>query len=499
MNESFVKIVDVKKAYSGNEYVLNGINLDLKCGEIHCLAGGNGSGKSTLIKIISGVHEPSGGEVYIDGEKMTHMKPLDAIDKGIQVIYQDFAVFSNLSVAENIAMNRAIKNKCKIVNYQEMRKLARESLAKIGVEIDVDARLGDLGVSFKQMVALCRALINEPKLLILDEPTTALTAREVEKLWQIVTKLRDTGMAVLLIDHKFDEIKEISDRLTVIRNGEVVSTGTVDEYDHRRFQIDLTGHDFATERYRPAPSDENILTVENISSNGNYENISFQLNKGDVLGITGLLGSGRNEIVEALFGITPAESGRIILNGKEIKLKSIKDAVKNEIGFVPEDRLSQGLFSELPVMENVTASSLKKYRFAFGLRKKKMVRDTLEYIKSLGIKTSSSSALVKSLSGGNAQKVVLSKWLNTNPKLLLLIGPSVGMDVGAKAEIHSILHRLAENGMGIVLVTDDLAELTENCNKILIVRNGIIVKETDNSMSKKQIELLMLGGEEEIV
>jgi len=496
MEESFVKLIGVKKAYHGERYVLRGIDMEIRRGEIHCLAGENGSGKSTLIKIISGVHEPSGGEVYIGGERMEHLEPLKAIEKGVRVIYQDFAVFPNLTVAENIAIGRELGNMAKTVKYREMRKLALEAMGRIGLQLDPDEKLGDLSVASRQAAAICRAIIDSPELLILDEPTTALTTREVQRLWDVIKRLRDSGVAVLLIDHKFDEIREIADRVTVIRNGEVISTGLIGEYDHRRFRIDLTGKDFASEVYSPEASGENILTVEDLSAPGKFEHVSFKLDRGDIVGITGLLGSGRTEIAEALFGITPAESGRILLHGKEIRIRKIRDAVRNEIGFVPEDRLTEGLFPELPVTDNASASSLRKYRSLRGLRSREIRRDTENYIREAGIKASSPHAKVKSLSGGNAQKVVISKWLNTDPKLLILAGPSVGMDIGAKAEVHGILRGLAGRGVGILMVTDDLAELTENCNKILVVRNGRIVLETDNSVSKKRIEQYMTGEEE---
>ena len=495
MEEAFVQLKGIKKAYEG-VWALKGVDLELRRGEIHCLAGGNGCGKSTLIKTISGVHEPTEGEIYIEGQRMQHMRPLDAIQKGIQVIYQDFAVFPNLTVAENIALNTEIRSKNKLVNERRIRKIASDAMTQIGTELDPDARLEELSVAGKQMVALCRAIINEPKLLILDEPTTALTAREVKKLWAVIKSLKEKGIAILLVDHKFDEIQMIADRLTVLRNGEFVSSGPISEYGHHRFQQDMTGHDFSTDKYRPAPSGENILTVEHLSCPGAYEDISFTLDRGDVLGITGLLGSGRNEIAQALFGLCPAQSGRILLHGREIAVGSVADAVKHEIGYVPEDRLTEGLFTHRSIHDNVVASSLRDYRKGLGLNIREMAQSSADWIAKLGIVTPSAQLPVSSLSGGNAQKVVLAKWLNTRPKLLVLNGPSVGMDVGAKAEIHSILHQLAADGMGIVMVTDDLAELVENCNKILIIRDHRIIAETDNSMSKKEIERLLMGDED---
>jgi len=487
-----VELTGIKKEFNGR-YALKGIDLKLFGGEIHCLAGGNGCGKSTLIKTISGVLEQTEGEVTICGKKMQHMRPITAIQEGVQVIYQDFAVFPNLSVMENIALNTEIRNRDFLVDKKRMRELALSAMEMIGVEMDPEAILDTLPVAWKQMTALCRAIINDPKVLILDEPTTALTAPEVEHLWKVLAVLRERGIAVLLVDHKFDEIRRIADRLTILRNGEFVSSGPIGEYGYRRFRKEMTGRDFEVEKYAPEPCDTEVLRVEGLTRRNAFENVSFTLYKGDVLGITGLLGSGRNEIAEALFGLSPAESGKIVLNGRELRIASVKDAVENEIGYVPEDRLTEGLFTDYTIEENISASSLKRFFKGFSLQNAEIKETAKRWIDSLSIKARSEEAPVSSLSGGNAQKVVLSKWLNTEPKLLILNGPSVGMDVGAKAEIHEILHGLAGKGIGIVMITDDLEELTDNCNRILIMRDHRVAMMTDNSMSKKNIEALLMG------
>ena len=480
-NEIFLKLEGIKKSFGG-VHALKGVDLEIRKGEIHCLAGENGCGKSTLIKSISGVHEIDEGAIWIDGEKMGKFKPIDAINKGIQVIYQDFAVFPNLTVAENIALNCEVKNGKKTVNWKEIHELATKAMEQVGANMDLDMPVELLPVAGKQMVAICRAIINDAKLLILDEPTTALTAREVEKLWNVVRGLKAKGIAVMIVNHKLDEIYEIADRLTILRNGAFVSTGTIDEYDSARFTRDMTGHEVSSEKYTPAESNEEVLRVENLTLKGAFEDVSFSMKRGDIFGITGLLGSGRSEIGEAIFGITPPDSGKIILNGKNVTIHSVADAIENKIAYVPEDRLTEGLFIEKSIEKNMMASSLRKYFKGMKLDEKAMREASDDLVKELGVVTPSSQVPVRTLSGGNAQKVVIAKWLNTHPKLFILNGPTVGVDIGAKTEIHELLRKLAAQGMAIVIISDDLSELITNCNKIMVMKNGKASGITDNNI-----------------
>ena len=435
-NEVFLRLKGMKKSFGG-VHALKGVDLEIKKGEVHCLAGANGCGKSTLIKTISGVYTPDDGEIWIDGEQVSNLKPVDAINRGIQAIYQDFAVFSNLTVAENIALNSEVKNKVKLVNWKQIEKLAMEAMQQVGADIDPKVKLERLSVANKQLVAISRAIINDAKLLILDEPTTALTAREVEKLWKLIRELKERGIAIMIVNHKLDEIYRIADRLTILRNGEFISSGELSEYDHARFARDMTGKDIVDVKYTPEEGGGEIFKVEGLSKTDAFENVSFTINKGDVVGITGLLGSGRGEIGEALFGLSPADSGRITLNGKEISIKSIADAIKNEIAYVPEDRRLQGLFMDKSIKENTVAASIRKYMKGGRLDEKDMQSATKRWIDEIDIKAPDMEADVSTLSGGNAQKVVIAKWLNTSPKLFILDGPTVGVDIGAKAEIHT--------------------------------------------------------------
>ena len=318
---------------------------------------------------------------------MKNLTPIDAIRAGVQVIYQDFAVFPNLTVAENIAMNNSLMTGAKVMNWKKARELAIEAMEQVGAHMDPDILVERLTVANKQMVAICRAIINDAKFLILDEPTTALTKKEVENLFKIIRRLKEKGIAIMIVNHKLDEIYEIADRLTIIRNGEYISSGDIKEYDRARFIRDITGRDIEETIYVPEKTDgREILKVENISREGAFENVSFSLEKGDVLGITGLLGSGRGELGDALFGLAPATSGKITLNGKEIKIHNIEDAIKNKIAYVPEDRLTQGLFLDRSFQDNMVAASIGKYFHGGKLDHKKIAEDTTDEIGNLSVK-----------------------------------------------------------------------------------------------------------------
>lgn len=471
MAEVFLKLENIKKSFGGVQ-ALKGVNLTINTGEIHCLAGENGCGKSTLIKVVSGAHDATSGDIYIEGKKIEHLNPIDSIRMGIQVIYQDFAVFPNLSVAENIAMNRALMTGAKKMDWTKARELTVDAMEQIGAHMDPDILVERLSVANKQMVAICRAIINDAKLLILDEPTTALTAKEVEKLNVIIRRLKDKGMAVVIVNHKLDEIYEIADRLTVLRNGENVATGLIEEFDRARFVKCLTGRELEEITYRPEKSTKEILKVSDLIKGNTFQDVNFTLYEGDVLGVTGLLGSGRGEIGDALFGISPADSGEIVLNGKKIEIKSVMDAIKYKIGYVPEDRLTQGLFLDRSIQDNTVAASIQKYLVKGKLKHTEMYRVTEEWIKKIGCAAPSPKPNIRTLSGGNAQKMVIAKWLNTEPDLLILNGPTVGVDVGSKSDIHKILHDLAKKGVGVIIISDDLHELIQNCNKILVMKNG---------------------------
>ncbi|MCL2103401.1 MAG: sugar ABC transporter ATP-binding protein, partial [Syntrophorhabdaceae bacterium] len=400
MSDVFLKLTGITKSFGGVD-ALKGVDLTIRRGEVRSLAGENGSGKSTLIKVISGAHDADEGEIIIDGKRFESVTPMKAMRAGIQVIYQDFAVFPNLTVAENIAMTSELDAGRKIVNWKDVREIARKALEHIDAEIPLDILVERLSVANKQLVAICRTLLSDAKLVIMDEPTTALTAKEVARLFKVIQLMRESGIAVLIVTHKLDEVYEIADTITILRNGELVGEGAISEFDRARFIKCMTGREIEEVFYRPEQEKNKVLEVDNISRAGAFEGVSFDLFEGDVLGITGLLGSGRREIGEALFGAAPATDGRVIMDGRQIQIRSVGDAIKNNIGYVPEDRLTEGLFLELPIGVNTVAASIKSYVKNGRLDYRTMKETMWKWINDLSIATPSPEPPVKTLSGGN--------------------------------------------------------------------------------------------------
>lgn len=472
MGEYLFRAVDIHKYFAGVR-ALDGVSLEIKPGEIHCLAGENGCGKSTLIKVISGVHQRDSGTLEFDGEVIDKLTPIDAIMKGIQVIYQDFSVFPNLTVMENLAINSQLAAKKRIVNWKKMREIANEAINKIGFQVDLDAPLSSLSVAEKQLVAICRALMFKAKLLIMDEPTTALTKKEVQALFKIILSLKEQGISILFVSHKLDEVFEISDRFTVFRSGKLVVTGNTSDLDDKKFSYYMTGREFENKTYIPEKvSKTPVLEAKNITLEGSFENISFTVKGGEIMGVTGLLDSGRTELALSLFGIKPIDSGEILIHNQAVKLDSPQAAIKNKISFVPEDRLSEGLFLPQSIGDNIVISEIDDLVKGGLLDKEKYQNEVNRWVTELSIATPNPDNAASTLSGGNQQRIVLAKWLARNPDILILNGPTVGVDIGSKHDIHAILQRLAQKGMAILIISDDLPELIENCSKIVILKDG---------------------------
>lgn len=469
----------ISKSFGGVQ-ALEDVSLSLKAGEVHCLAGENGSGKSTLIKIISGIQPPDTGTIDIGSEQFTHLTPNGAITSGIQVIYQDFSLFPNLTAGENIAMLSEFAEGRVFSSRKRIRAAAERVVKEIGLRIDLDADVEHLPVADRQMIAICRALVSDAKVLFMDEPTTALTHTEVQRLFAVVEELKKRGVAIVFVSHKLDEVLQISQWVTVLRNGAVVSEGPADTYDRRSIAKAMTGREVSEERIveEIAPNAPVVLAVENLTRAEGFTDINLSLRAGEILGITGLLGSGRTEIAESLFGIAPADSGRILINGEPTEITSIHDAVDAGIGYVPEDRLTQGLFLEQSIADNIIAASLDSYRNKWGLLNRAKIKASInDLFTRLRIQAPNPLAMVRSLSGGNAQRVVLAKWLDRKPVILILNGPTVGVDVGSKEEIFTILREQAAAGMGIIVISDDIPELVSSCHRILVVKEGRIDSE----------------------
>lgn len=480
MSEYLLRAVNISKSFAGVQ-ALQEVSLDIKPGEIHCLAGENGCGKSTLIKVISGVHPMDSGYIEFNGKKYTQITPREAIAMGIQVIYQDFAIFPNLTVMENLAFNTELAAGHKLVNKKRMRQIAKEALSKINFDVELDRPVGSLSVAEKQMVAICRALMFNAKLIIMDEPTTALTRKEVSALFEIIMQLKAQGIAILFVSHKLNEVFEISERFTIFRSGKLVFTGATSELDNATFSYYMTGREFEDKKFVPTYTDENsILEVKDLSLRGCYENVSFNLRRGEILGITGLLDSGRTELALSLFGLRRSTGGEIIKEGKKITLSSPRDAIANGIGFVPEDRLSEGLFLPQPIADNIIISEIDKLSNGIGILKQQMCKDEIDaWVKALAIKTPDPQNACTTLSGGNQQRIVLAKWLACKPDVLVLSGPTVGVDIGSKHDIHEILQDLANQGMAIIIISDDLPEVLQNCSNLLVMKGGRIVAQLD--------------------
>lgn len=478
MPEHILRARGIKKSFGGVK-ALKGVDIEIRKGEIHSLAGENGCGKSTLIKIVSGFYEADDGSIELDGKRYSRLDPSEAIARGVQVIYQDFSVFPNLTVMENLAINMELMGNRKLVNYSRMRGIAKEAVSKIGFEVDLDERVENLTIADKQLIAVCRALLYDAKLVIMDEPTTALTKKEVRALFGVIKNLQTQGIATLFVSHKLDEVFEISERFTILRNGENVVTGSTGELDGKKFAYYMTGREFAEESYTPvAVSPEPALRVKDLSLRSGYSNVSFDLRGGEILGITGLLGSGRTELVQTLFGIYPPDTGTIEVNGKVASIRSVKDAISLGIGYVPADRLTEGLFLTQSIGRNAVVSSLEGLSSSLGfLDERKINEQVTSWINELSIATDDAGRPVNTLSGGNQQKVVLARWLANDLKVLLLNGPTVGVDIGSKYDIHALLRKLADDGLAIIIISDDLPEILACCNRVVVMRDGSIVRE----------------------
>lgn len=486
---NYITMKNICKNYIGVQALKN-VDFSLEKGEIHCLVGGNGSGKSTLIKVLSGVNRPEpGGEIVIDGKSFASLSVQESIQQGIRVIYQDLALFPNLSIQENIAFQLYGETKSPIVDWRAVEKRAKAAMEIIGLKMDPDRLVGSLSIAEQQLVEITRALVGELKLLILDEPTASLTRKEVNALFAAIRRLQARGVTTMFVSHKMNEIFEIAERVTVIRDGEIIGAYPPSELDDDKLVYLMTGKTFKTEA--PDPIDPNaglILETKNLTKANDFEDVSIQLRKGEILGITGLLGSGRTELALSIFGMNPPDSGEIWIDGKKTEIRTNVQAQKLHIAYVPEDRLSQGVILDQPILENLTVTVFEQFLDRFGLmnltkrrsESEKMVRDLLMKISSL-------DALMRTLSGGNQQKGVLAKWLATRPRLLILDEPTVGIDVYAKNSIYELIKRLAKEGMGIILISDEILEVLSNCHRVLVMENGKIVHELtpdENSASE---------------
>jgi ABC-type sugar transport system ATPase subunit len=478
MNQVLVEIRNITKKFPGVA-ALQDVSFTINEGEIHALIGENGAGKSTMIKILSGLYKPeAGGEIIFAGEPLREYSALESLHRGIVVIYQDFSLFSNLSVLENIALGPYVKAGKRLVDWKAMREIAKATLNKLQIQIDLNTPVGSLSVAKQQLVAIARALANKARLLVLDEPTSALSKSEVLKLFDIMRSLKNDGISLLFISHKIDELFVISDRFTVFRDGKCMGTFYEEELDDDRLISLMVGRKIEYKIFEKNKRDDVIMEVKNLSKAGQFKDISFKLNRGEILGITGLVGAGRTEVAQAIFGLNSFDSGEVFLEGKPVRIQKPSEAVEKGIAYVPENRLQEGLVLGKSVMDNLVITVLRSISNRVGLvdnvKKSKL---TAEWMEKLNIKPVIPDLLASKLSGGNQQRVVLSKWLATNPKILIVDEPTNGIDVGAKTEIHQILRNLSESGIAVIVISSELPEILAIADRIIIMRRGRITAE----------------------
>ncbi len=472
----FLALSGISKTFGGT-VALDAIDWSVERGEVHCLIGENGSGKSTLIKILTGVHAPDpGGTITIEGEPHTSLTPHQAKSHGVQVIFQDLSLFPNLTVLENIAIDLELSSALRSPPRRVMRETALAALARLDADLPLNVRVGTLPVAQRQIVAICRGLAVNARLLFMDEPTSSLTRHEAELLFATVRRLKELGVAVVFVSHRLEEVTEIAERVTVLRDGRKVGTFPADEVDHHRLAELMTGESIEHEvRARTLDERRPALEVRHAARSDEFEDVSFVLHKGEILGLIGLLGAGRTELAFSLFGMTRLERGEILLNGAPLHLRSNQDAIVAGIAYVSEDRLSLGLNLRQSIADNVSISVLDRLSDASGLvapRRRHELAD--RWVARLGIRAANIGAPVQTLSGGNQQRVVLAKWLATDPKVLILDSPTVGVDVRNKQGIYGVVRQLAEAGVAILLISDEVPEVYFNCDRVLHMRGGRI-------------------------
>lgn len=468
---------NISKEFPGVK-ALNKVNLNIKPGEIHVLVGENGAGKSTLMKILTGVYSKDEGEIILKGKKIDIKSPKEAQIAGISIIYQELNLVPQLSIAENIFLGREPLKKNGLIDWEDMYRKTNELLKRLDLNLEPRIKVKKLGIAQQQMVEIAKALSFKSDIIIMDEPTSALTEKEIEQLFKVMKQLKSSGVAIIYISHRLEEIKKIGDRLTVLRDGTYIGTYAVDSVDIDKIIQLMVGRRLEEKFPKEfAAISNNVLEVKNLNRKNVLKNISFVLKKGEVLGLAGLMGAGRTELARAIFGVDPIDGGEIYINGIKVNIKSPSEAIKNGIGLLPEDRKMQGLVQALSVTHNVTLPSLNNFIKKIFLNKKKENDITYAYVEKVNIKTPSTSKKVRFLSGGNQQKVVLAKWLCANVDILIFDEPTRGIDVGAKVEIYKLINNLVKEGKSVLLISSELPEILGMCDRILVMHEGEITGE----------------------
>lgn len=467
-----IEMRGIDKLFGSNQ-VLKQAGFTLESGEVHALMGENGAGKSTLMKILTGVYTKDVGTVLVDGKEVNYKNPQEAEKAGIVFIYQELNVMFDLTVEENLFMGKEIHGKFGICDKKAMQKKAQEALNILGVNISPKTVMAELSVGQQQMVEICKALMADAKVIIMDEPTAALTQSETVALFKVIESLRKKGVSMVYISHRMEEIFELCDRITVLRDGSYIGVKNIPETNMNEIVKMMIGREIG-ERYpsRNVKIGKEVLKVKELTRKGTFHDVNFSVRAGEVLGVSGLMGAGRTEIMQAIFGNLSYESGTIEIDGKEVKISNPRQAMEHGIGFITEDRKTEGLMLDKSIRENISLCNLRRISKSSVISREAEKNMVAEAIKDLHIKCFGSYHECNNLSGGNQQKVVLAKWILTNPKILILDEPTRGVDIGAKKEIYSIINKLAAQGVAIIMVSSELPEVLGMSDNIMVVREG---------------------------
>ncbi|MDH6671676.1 ribose transport system ATP-binding protein [Paenibacillus sp. LBL] len=491
-----IEMTNIHKSFGTNR-VLAGVDFDLREGEVHALMGENGAGKSTLMNILTGLHGRDEGKIVVNGQETYFANPKEAEERGVAFIHQELNIWPEMTVLDNLFIGKELTSGIGFLNMKQMKALAKEQFRKLAVTIPLTQEAGLCSVGQQQMIEIAKALMTQAKVIIMDEPTAALTEREIEKLFDVIRSLKKEGVSIVYISHRMEEIFTICDRITVMRDGKSVDTQAIPDTSFDEVVKKMVGREL-TERYparQPSPG-ETVLEVKNISGKGRFENVSFSVRAGEIVGVSGLMGAGRTEMMRAIFGLDPLDSGEVWVRGKKVSIRKPDDAVKHGIGFITEDRKDEGLVLDFSVRENMALPNLFSFSsrgFISGKKEQDFV-DTLT--KRLQIKTHSSETQARNLSGGNQQKVVIAKWIGIGPSVLILDEPTRGVDVGAKREIYQLMNELTERGVAILMVSSELPEVLGMSDRILVVHEGRISGELDHEQAtQEQIMTLATGGQ----
>lgn len=490
--EPILKAKKIVKNFGGVK-ALREVDFDLFAGEVHALVGENGAGKSTLIKILTGVLEPDSGEIEYFGKKLVLKSPREAHEAGIVAVYQEPLVYKHLSVVENIFLGNEIKKKNGNVDWQRERSITRELLKSLDIDpYFIDEPMGSLSTGLQQLTLIAKALNYNAKVIIFDEPTAILTEHEAQRLFSIIERLKEKGVGIIYISHRLEELPQIADRITIMRDGQVMGNFDMNQVTREKIIELMAGHTLIEELKRTPPEyTDVVLEVRNLSKKGMYQDIDFKLYRGEILGFSGLVGAGRSEVMQTIFGLIKPDSGEIIINGKKVNVKDPSIAMKLGIAYIPEDRGSQGLFKALTINFNVTIPIIEQLTKFLGIVDNSREKEiATRYLKWLQIKAPSIYTLVNNLSGGNQQKVLIAKWLATSPKILILDEPTRGVDVAVKSQIHNEILRLADSGISIIVVSSELPEIIKLSDRVIVMHEGRITGRFDKKESITPTNLL---------